>query len=173
MDSKQFKFYNSTAFAEDVDFLIFFERWNDWGFTNICRIDGKNSDIPVHLSASFRVIDAYGDNNKLHGHVLSEYSNKVFSKLPSSYYSIFTDVKGCESILLCLSPSERQLLIKSLNICFTDSSFFNTLKETQAFIKSVLRDRSLEDVIAAMNKCQELLTSPLDIRLMIERNIKR
>lgn len=173
MDTKQFRFLNATSFIADADFLIFFERWNDFGFTNICRITGKRGDLPLNISTSFRVIDTVGDNNKLHGHVLKEYSNQVFTMLPSNYVTVFTDIKGCESILLCLSPSDRELLIKSLNICFPGTPMFTALQNTDAFKKSVLRNCLLENVVSTMKKCQELFTNTLDIRQMILDNLNK
>jgi hypothetical protein len=171
MDIKQFRFLNATSFTVDADFLIIFEQWNDFGYTNICKIIGKN-ELPLNLSATFRVIDLSGAKQP-HGHVLNEYSNQIFTSLPSTLKTIITDIKGCESIFICLSPSDRELLIKSLNICFPGSSSFLAVKNNDAFKKSVLRDHLLDEVISNMKKCQDLLTSPLDVHQMILENYNR
>lgn len=172
MESSKFKFLNATSFCSEADFLIYFEKWNDWGYTNICRISGKNYNVPIHLSCVFRVIDISGDNNKTRGHILKDYANQIFTELPSSYVSVVTDIKGCETILLCLSPSERKLLIESLNICFPTSAYYKHLINCDAFKKSVLREKLLDEVVEDMKKCENLLACQLDIHQMLLDNLK-
>lgn len=166
-ENKKFRFLNATSFIADADFLIFFERWNDYGYSNICRVTGRKTNLGFQPFVSFRVIDL--NENKSHGHILKEYSGQIFSSLPPSYVSICTDVKGCESLLLCLSPTDRQQLIENLNICFPDSKEFIISQNTEAFKKSVLRGRMLEDVIVNMEQCKQILICPFDIKGMIER----
>lgn len=172
METPKIRFLNATSFSVDADFLIYFEKWNDWGYTNICRISGKGYNVPFHLTCCFRVIDISGDNNKTHGHILNMYANQIFTQLPQSYVSVVSDIKGCESILLCLSPSQRKLLLDSLNVCFPTSAYYKHLVQTDAFKKSVLRERLLDDVVNDMMKCQELLTCPLDIHQMLVDKLK-
>jgi hypothetical protein len=174
MDKTSFKFKNATgspAHSADWDFSFILKPWNDFGFTNICEIVGPRCENKMYVFASFRVIDLSGKYkpqvSAYRGHILSDYADGEFEVLPSELVSVFTNVKGCESILLCMSPEERKLLIKSLNICFPDSENFRKLSSTSAFKQSVCRDALLEDVIKDMRKCQELLTCNLDISQML------
>jgi hypothetical protein len=173
MINNKFRFQNSTGYPHgDIDFTFVLYPWNDFGYINVCKLTGQKLDNIGHAYASFRVLDISGNYKPqkyaYRGHILSDYADGEFESLPSELVSVFTDVEGCKTILFTMHPDERKLLIESLNVCFPDSANFNTLRKTNAFKSSVCRDKTIEDVLADMKKCQELLTCPLDICQMFQ-----
>ena len=84
----------------------------------------------------------------------------------TNYVGFISNIESAERLILFLSPNERKELCSELHLNFTAGMY----SKQPAFLKSVLRDTTIQQFEEKQSKIKAIVTIKENIASMIERN---
>ena len=138
----------------DVKFRLEYRNWNDYGFYTLNSLEMRLPDSNL----SYRIADI---------HVMNV-GQKAGEK-PSTSNSpiiIISDTDSAERLFLFLSPKQRTRLENLLAIKYDSRG----IEREQAFINSVLRDKTISEFIKQQEVIKNLMRSSVDACSFLLRN---
>lgn len=142
-------------FGMNYKYVLTDRGWNDYGYYTLHEL--------------FLLTPEDQDNIKLADVRLFNYNQHFNERLDlnnTNYAGFISNVGSAERMLLFLSPEERKELCAALHINFTAGMYASQ----PAFLKSVLRDTTLEQFEERQRKIKSIVTLQEDIASMISRN---
>lgn len=150
---------NGSYFSLDSDSGIKFRlkdrNWNDFGYYTLYSLEMKLPDSSVLYSISdIRIMNI---NQKI---------GEKPSWIPTTPAIFISNIESAERLFLFLSPFQRLQLQDILTIRYR----INHIQSETVFIKSILRNKTLDEFISVQGKIRELMQSPLNVHSMLLKN---
>lgn len=142
-------------FGMNYKYVLTDRGWNDYGFYTLHEL--------------FLITPTEQDNIKLADIRLFNYDQRFNERLNlniPNFVAFISNIESAERLILCLSPEDRKELCSTLHINFTAGMY----SSQPAFLKSVLRDITIEQFEERQRQIKSLLTLPENIASIIERN---
>lgn len=146
-------------FTEQSKKLILCDRnWNDFGYYTLHELFLIVPDKPYNIKLADIRIFNYDQKFGEHPSIYSS----------STHTSYISNIDSAERLVLFLTPKERKELLAELHVNFTQSIYANQ----QVFLKSVLRDITMQEFENMQLQIKEIVTTNLNITQMIADNIE-
>lgn len=137
--------------------LILCDRnWNDYGFYTLHElfliIPDKSYNIKLADIRVFNCNQNFGEHPSIY-----ESSNHV---------SYISNIESANRLVLFLTPTERKELFSELHVIFTPSLY----KEQKVFLKSIIRDTTLEEFECRQSVIKEIATTEINVAQMVSEH---
>lgn len=142
-------------FGGNYKYVLTDRGWNDFGFYTLHEL--------------FLIRPVEQDNIKLADIRLFNYDSHLNDRLNlniTNYVGFISNIESAERLTLFLSPEERAELCSMLHINFTAGIY----SRQPAFLKSVLRDITIQQFEERQRKIKSIVTIEENIASIIERN---
>ena len=142
-------------FGMNYKYVLTDRGWNDYGFYTLHEL--------------FLITPTNKDNIKLADIRMFNFDQHFNDRLNlnvTNYVGFISNIESAERLLLFLSPEDRKELFSTLHIRYTAGMY----SSQPAFLKSVLRDITIEQFEERQQKIKYIATIDENIASMIERN---
>ena len=147
--------YFSLDSESGIKFRLNDRNWNDFGYYTLYSLEMKLPKSSVLYSISdIRIMN------------INQKPGEKPTWLSTTPAIFISNIDSAERLFLFLSPFQRLQLQDVLTIRYN----INYIESEPVFIKSILRNKTLEEFISAQDKIRELMHSTLNVHSMLLKN---